>query len=395
MAPPTGPWNDPASITAVGTGEKCRVYYLGGKWVAFSNDALAFHIRTATDPTGTWTDATLPSIPSGYDSFIFATNMAYDGSGTWAVCMGLSGSSGTIFRMLYATDPAGTWSFQDFGAGAGPYWVEGYDALTYGNGTWAVVGYQDLGPSVAHPAFVAACSTITGTWTFSVGSTATGYDITGYGASERWLPGAIIWDGTYWITVAHTNQAAVIDRGGIRTSTSLTSGWSAPTFPSFWHNYLWVLRQHSNGYYTISGIRDGIVIGSPSNFDRIVYATSPTGTWSLTTAGNMAPTYGQTHEVVYTGGLWAATSDSEEVFTYSSTGAPTGTFTAVTGMTLGTSYPYSIATDGTYLVVGWENGPVQWAGAKARRYLRQRQSPRSNPTRVGQVPSLRQRQTFI
>jgi len=134
---PTSTWTSRTS--GFGTTNINGVAYGNGNWVAVGYSGK---IYTATDPTGTWSAAT----SSG-----FGTNAIYGvgyGNGNWVAV-------GYLGRIYTATDPTGTWS-----AAAASGFTHTIQNVAYGNGSWVAVG----GSNASFDKLSTAIDP-TGTWT--------------------------------------------------------------------------------------------------------------------------------------------------------------------------------------------------------------------------------------
>lgn len=397
MTSPT-PWSTPGSVSSVGASTlNHKISYANGYWfslvVDYSASPAAYRLRWATDPSGTWTEATLPAPPTGYsvadNGFLHDVEVISDGT-TFAVLVGYYKLSPTTYRhrILYATNPAGTWSSYQFDA------TESYEAhdLAYGAGTWVLVGtYRGSTPQ---PAFVATSSTVNGTYTFLTTSAATGYSTSGLPSFAACKILGIDYDGSTWVTVGATQNTS--NTYTILYSSSPTSGWAAPSsIPS--GGFIYNVRYHANGWWTAEAGTD------------VFYTNSPSGTWSQLASSSHGATY-LLSNISHNGDSWVVvgavkpSTYSIPAITYlDSTGSPSGTYTVATDtFTLpgaASSQALDIGSSGTTFVVGGSYlGQIRYwplVANTTRKILRLRQSPRSNPTRVGQNPTLRARQKFV
>jgi hypothetical protein len=198
------------------------VSHAGSYWFsATPGSGASLSLRYSTSATGPFVEATLPAEPSGYDLYnvVIQKGVVY-GDGTYAFLVAYYDAPSTIkYRVLHATDPAGTWSSYE--------WDSTDDYICYCfaflDGLFIIGGYYNDGAS-PYPAFIATCATADGTYTINTSAATTGYDISvPTGSPAFWFVSDIAFDGTNWVSIGLIGGTA-----GVRTSTTLTSGWSNP-----------------------------------------------------------------------------------------------------------------------------------------------------------------------
>jgi hypothetical protein len=372
-------WSVPTSGDSLSptTTSSIPVSYCGTYWFAASQGAsnLAPRIRYATDPSGAWSEATLPAAPSGYTAnynIDRSSGVVTDGT-TYALLVRYGNGSTFKYRLVYATDPSGTWSSHEYDT------ADRYSgvSLAYGDGTWVLVG-RDLTPS-PRPAFIGTCSTVNGTWSFDTTTAGTGYDTTGMTGTQYWEIRAIAHDGTTWVSTAYQSST-----GGTyaRHSTSLSSGWAAPSSITL-SGTTYRIRVHANGWWSM--------IDASAN---AIVTSTPSGTWTTLTSSTtlLDETLGG---IDWTGGYWVAAGEYFNgvsvvpFMTYlKSDGSPASTFSpvATTNMTDSIAFVDSVAAgEGTFVAANLYAGELRYAYASVATgptYLRQRQSPKRTPSRV-------------
>lgn len=368
-----------------------RVSYAGGYWFSLTRAAASdtIQLRYASDPTGTWTLATLPSAPVGYTDYNapgFNRGVVHK-DGQWAFLNAYgNGSFAYVLRMVYATDPTGTWSTATLDPGTTT------DGLPVFNtaGTVFVAGGAT---STANNAWLGYGTSITGTWTIGTTSTATGYDP----ATRDWIVADIEYGNSLWLTTAYdaTNGTA----GTIKYASSFTAalaggGWSSIADTTFGTASITSLRYQSNGVWT--------AVVSKS---ELAYSSDPTGsTWSRVSSGTLG--LSRVWDVVYNDNLWLVSGARTiggflvPTLQYCTGATPTGPFTLVDDD--GWSYVSGTDAIGQSLAMSsnrwlasttYGNNSVSWWDQPATNptYLRQRQSPVRAPSRVRPV-QLRNRQ---
>jgi hypothetical protein len=359
------------------------------------NGASNAEVRYASDPTGTWSSATIPAIPSGTTTVTPDSpyRMSFDGT-YYAMCISYWTAFSTIkSRVIYATSLGGTWTAYEFDSG-NTYVPHDF---AYLNGEWVMAGYS-LG-SNPRPAFIGTCATPMGTWSFDTSSGGTGLDPSGLSSGDGWQIYRIGYaDGDY----VHLYDQITGSGVGLKTSTSLSSGWTDPTSapaPSTYAYNVYFLT-HANGHWMAQAILNAD--GKP----YLAYASDPTGTWSTVTPTNLGLNatsrlvQGAAHD-----GTNYVLAGGESGTVYSSylgsTGSPAGTYTTVTSglagdMTCDVVYhdPRHVTVQRTGAIRYSNSIPFPTPTPDGPTLLRQRQSPKRAPSRISTaVPDLRQRQT--
>lgn len=381
VAPAT--WSAPASGGSLASSTSIGVVsYANGYWFALTRSFTASTapvLRYATNPAGTWSTATLPAAPVGYTSvYAFDQNNGVISDGTtFAFLATYNNGSATKYRVVYATDPSGTWSSHEFDA------TDTYraTALWFANSTWVLVGtYSGASPQ---PAFIGTCSTANGTYSWNTSLATTGYDTTG---AVSWTIRDVAFDGTTWVTIADPSTTTT-DVG--RYSTSLTSGWATPSGLTFTAGAAGRrLRTASNGYW--------MALDYATGDGKLLYTATPSGTWTSVddstigfTQYLMCAEFGADYWVVV-GGHLSGGYDQPDIAYTASTGAPSGTWTqATSGFTTPAStdvYVMSVAYGSGYFVaLSTYLGELRWCNT----------SPPVGPRRraIGTSYHLRQRQT--
>lgn len=383
MGAPTT-WNAPSSGGTVSstTASFHDVYHAGDYWFSVARTTnTTLTVRYAADPTGTWSTATLPAWPTGTTSItpMDSGGVQYDGT-HYAFGVNTGGTAGA--RLYYATDPGSTWTDHDFGAGTT------YDAqaLLHDGSRWIVAGqYLAATPKPAFIGYTGAGSAVTSTYTFG---TAVGYDPAGI---TGWTITALGYDGTHYVSAATRSPTSGIN-GHLRYATDITSTWSTPTTTQI---------EQTNRLQYDAGVDYWYNMGPNP---RPYYAQDPTATWTVLGTAST----GLTDEVLglgYGDGYWVAGGRYSNPgalpgVSYLQASSPSGTYTVLTSGQHGfgtdsSQIVYTVAYHGGYWVAGSNlDCELRWCrtGATTPATLRQRQSPRRSPSRVG-YPALRQRQS--
>lgn len=377
MTAPTT-WTAPASGGTVADASVSfnTVTYAGGYWFSVTNTSGNIRLRYATDPTGTWTEATMPAAPGGTTSYNFdyTSGVVSDGT-TWAF-LALYFSPGTYTpRVIHTTNPAGTWSSYD--PGVGSYQMS---SLAYGNGVWALVGCTAY--SAPYGPVIATSSSASGTYTSYTTASATGYDTAVLGSFNI---EAIRYDGSgTWVTAGITSGGTEYARYG--TTMSPPGSWSAPSSYSATGAFDANRLRYQNSHWT--AIDNG--------GRQVLWTTSASGSWTLTDdTAHLLDSYAA--ELTYWNGYWVLVGGRLPVtkiapaVAYTSNADPSTGWSAVdpTSLLSGFTWPGSsdvrltgVATDGNYLVAGSQYfGELRYVKTTPT-YLRQRQSPVRAPSRV-------------
>lgn len=391
-------WSAPSSITesfpAGGVDNARRTYgvvsYCGGYYFglvlghAFSPYGTDAYLRYAADPTGTWTNVTVPSPPSGYTVVIDSLTeyqhehrMFFDGT-TYAMLIRYTNGSAVKHRIWYATDPTGTWTSHEFDSS------DTKNALGFGyaDGTWFMCG------SVAGTgAFIGTASSPTGTWTFTTASGSTSY------SNANSYIRSLAFNGTHWV---HVGNNGTVQR--IKTAPTVTGTWTTQVTPIV---DMQSARAHPNGYVTVCAEAESF------GDDLVYYAADPTGTWStLTTTDHGLDIC---TDIAFSGTGWAATGrvSTTPTATYLDGTSPAGTYgTATFTPSLGSSGGFAmhtLAIGSHHWVVAGQEGTASsdrtnivryfaLPASTTASYLRQRQSPLRTPSRLRGVDT-RLRQT--
>jgi hypothetical protein len=315
-------WSAPASggtdpDTWAGTGT--YVSKAGNYWFALTRSTATntVKLRVSSSAGGDWTFASLPAAPSGYTSNQTASwysGVHYGGS-NYAFVIGYSNGTTYKYRIIHTTNPTGSWSAYAFDNT--DTYQPSLGGLIYANNLWVLVGrYLTASPQ---PGFIATSSAVTGPYTFNTSAATTGYDTaTLSGTGTRYFDiRTIAFNGTRWVTGADTNSGPAY----VRTSTTLTSGWAAPTTaPSI--NSCSQLRYHSNNYWTF-------IEGNGA----LWFTADPTTSWTEITnttvgaenvLGNIA--YGDGYWLVACSYLTAPLDDAVRISYLESNGSPNGTY---------------------------------------------------------------------
>lgn len=377
MGAPTT-WSSPSSGGGATLNGSGRIAYLGGYWIAVSYSTTSGDIRTATDPTGTWTSRHTITPPTGY-SMAGLGPIAYDGT-TWAVTVlyydpGASpGNLGWYSHIVYATNPTSSWSSTTVDTSSVRY---SPFCARYLSGQWVFGGsYIDMGGDYSH-AFLATASSITGTWTYDTTDAGTG--TTGQTGNNAAYTTDVVRFGSTYIN----NWGTTASLQSVPYSSSLSGTWTANT--SGRGGYDRGLRV--TGSHVISRGND---IAYSSDADTYT-------TISLSDAGFSE----LTADAIYNGEYWLLTGSNNYGnirVSYLLSTSPAGTYTVVNPGFSASLYPADVDHDGTYFVVMASNGSIRYSESPspvvstARALLRRRQSPAWAPSRV-RPTDLRQRQT--
>ena len=238
------------------------LYYTGSVWIAVTK----IYIYTSTDPLSMgWTIRyTTPSSSQGLNGF------ASDGAGNYAVIF----NNGSLYAIITATDPEGTWTYNAAPAGMYP------KCITYGNGQWII------GTSPSQLIWTA--SSPTGPWTSIASGLPSGYSIY-----------TVIYAGGYYLI----GGGSPVSFGYIATATDVNGPW---TINSHVHPYFVYQIAYGDGYYSFT-----------TSNSEVFYSSNPTAQWGLTyvpshqvmqiiSYGNNSWIYGgvigETNEAIYPAG---------------------------------------------------------------------------------------------
>lgn len=123
------------------------VAYGNGYWVAVGTSGSVYKLYTATDPAGTWTARTISGLGTGNDDGLSA--VAY-GNSIW-VTVGCGASPGVYCIASTGSDPTTGWTARTVSDAAGHTQIDQSFALdmdvAFGNGRFVVVGGSDLATS--------------------------------------------------------------------------------------------------------------------------------------------------------------------------------------------------------------------------------------------------------
>ena len=392
MALPT-PWLAPSSTGASGTEIDAVVSHAGGYWFDVCFDAVTgiadgdvWTLRYTTNPAGTWVAASLPTMSAGLAALSGAPDPGgkrvwFDGTyyGFAASFYDTTGTDESYHYVFYCTDPAGTWSSNLI---TSTQYLD-QPGLVFYDGSWVVFGRWSATTPIAAVLLVA--SSPGGTFSVHTSAAETGVDLSSCpSAAIGWING-LGFDGTHWVStfdISTYTLTPLTNRYGINYSTSLLSGWALSTTMPGAAN---ALRPNSNGHWST-------IVGHGSTTD--IYTTD-----NLSAAWNVVPETdhgltGFASDVLYDGAYWIAVGAVDAslwdpgISYLTVAGAPSGAWTmAVNGFTPG-AFPYTFVTSlalasGIAVSSGAAEGQLRYiVGAVRQTYLRQRQSPRSNPTRI-------------
>ena len=401
-----GTWSVPSSVTksfpasgpterrGFGTTSYCNGYYFGfvmGDAVTSPARSAEVFMRYATDPTGTWTDITVPAAPATYTPNVSGawsyqhTNRVYCDGTTYALLVQYrnTGTGAFKHRIWYATSPSGTWTSYEFDA-TNTYFAQSFG---YSGGTWYMSGFTN-----ASGAFIGTASSPSGTWTFSTASGTTSY------SNANSFIQSVAYNGTHWVHAGNDGTTAKI-----KTAPAVTGPWTTRVSGN---TGIYSVRAHPGGYCTVVAAAN-----SGFNDDLVYYADDPTGTWSTLVTADHGMTF--TSDIASSGNGWAVAgaASGAPAVSYLDGSSPAGTYTA------GTFSP-ALGTADAGMMQTLAIGPGHWTMAGEVRvsggtpiyneiryftiptvttttaYLRQRQSPVRAPSRVRGV-DLRARQTPI
>jgi hypothetical protein len=280
-----------------------------------------------------------------------SSGVVTDGYGTCALLIRYGNGSTFKHRIVYTTAPGGTWTSKEFDT-ADRYLMM---SLAYGDGKWVLVG-RDMTPS-PRPAVIGTCSNVSGTWVFDTVNT--GYSTAGMTGTQYWEIESIGYSGTHWVSTAYQSSTFLTT---VRVSTSLTSGWAAPTTLPGLVGLTWRIRAHDNGWWSMI---DGD--------DIVVVSSNPTGTWTaLSSTTTLLDS--SIASLAWTNGYWVAAGeyDSGPVntpqMTYlQSDGSPISTFTPVTATNMSDVANFdraeSVAGAAGIFVAGSSQGEIRYSYA--------------------------------
>lgn len=340
---PARPWSPPNSGgTLTGNGVNAWTSYANHWWFAISDEGGAtrpHHLRVTRDPAGVWSEVTLPDPPAGYiwDTLVqdAPLHVIYD-SGVYAFVARFYQLPPTAWKayILHTDDPTGEWTATEFD----PTGVYRPAALINVSNLWILTGDKNVAGNQA--GFIAVSASITGSWTYHSSLTATGYDP----ADGDWRITGIVDAGGLYTTIAQCSSGDC----GIRTSSGLVSGWTAPTSVPALED-IHDLRYHENGWWTVCSDNDPAVIA---------YTDDPTGTWStLTPAETLLDWDGGPPHIHWGDGVWVVIANGMSVFP--SLESPAGEYELVAGHGF-SGYVSDLAhDDGRWVAAGYSSQEVR------------------------------------
>lgn len=363
--------------TMTGTSFVDFLSYANGYWFVCAAETGGDHrLQYASDPNGPWTTVTLPANPTGYEAVYNDMSLVYFDGTDYAVLVEYQqsgGGAGLKYRVLHATSPSGTWSAHEFDS-SDLYLAR---AWAYGDGTWVIAGRYDSGTN--RPAFIATSATAAGTYTFHTSLADTGLDnsVTSCTITD------IGWDGTYWVQVGY--EQSPTNKSYIQTAATPTGAWTKRKTYNNTGTLLPKYLAHQSGYWSAA-------LNSSADF---IYAADPTSTWgTVVSATHTVDTIGG--PIGYDGSAWVVPGyktisavDYPITAYLEVTGDPSGTWSQSTfpiGFPSGGGAVSIQAAEDTWLVsVGrYSSDGILFVPATARpATLRQRQSPKRSPSRVG------------
>lgn len=225
------PWSPAPTWTSHSTGGTTGwdIAHDGTTWVVVGDD-----LRTATDPTSTWTQR---SNPSQFLQFVtFANNHWVSGGG----------SGGTKVLITAGLNPTGTWTSRSTSSFTG---LNQITDIKYGNGLWV---------GISGDRTVATATDPTSTWT-NRGTLAAAGIVT-----------SIVYGNGYWVAAGYTAGPLA---GALWYTTNPSSGtaWTVAAPPS------------TSVVYKILFTDDQFIIAGTTNTGAryVAAAPSPSGPWTL------------------------------------------------------------------------------------------------------------------
>jgi len=369
-------WAAPSDQGSPATTAVGHVTYANGYWFVATRPSVAGGapaLRYATDPTGTWTDVSFTN-PSGATSD-FMGRVFYDGTNYGFLFDGieLSPTRRAIYT-AYATTPSGSWTVGTASAYTPNQRL--MESSNYINGEWVIVGWDET----SSVGFVGTSSSISGSFS---------WDTTGHGLPSGDRVVAVDYDGSHYLMSGFPTSTSYW-----RYSTSLTGSWTAVTDLNATS---WAPEQPKRLWHPTPGYWFKHI---DTTSDAAQYATTATETtWGVVADTDFG--LAGTRDFAASGDYWVAVGDyvgASKLAYSASTGAPSGTWTAISGGFSGTNI-LGVDYGGDYFVGVDTNGNIRYSYAPvtptaAISYLRQRQSPVRAPSRVRGI-DLRQRQTPI
>lgn len=363
-------WGTPtAGGTAAIDADPGAVSYANGYWFALIGDGVDPYntgLRYATDPLGTWSTVTLPSLPGTADTWSqpYPFDDVIYADGEWAFAL-TSQSGATLLEnwIIHTSDPTGAWSKTSIGTAHKPA-----RQLRWDGSQWFVHA----------PTYIGASTAITGTWTWT--------DMGTVIPTGQELDAVEFGDPFY---VLHSSKSWPVNARTVMYSTALTSGWAtiSPTPPT--------QTSTSSGFQFRLG-NDGKWwwYRTDTATDGYYWTADPSTTWTLTDGTAMGDPATGLVTLYHVDGSWLAYGTA--LYQAETTGGPIAAFSSITTPGSSSDYVNDLAYHGgTVVALNSIASQIYVAAytATAAKYLRQRQSPRATPQRLGRS-SLRQRQTF-
>ena len=319
------------------------IIYVNGYWIVGGNynDGTASYARIAyaTELNGTWTTKDLWSTSSGSGSYIY--DIAY-GNGYWAVC----GEFDRKGKIAWATDPTSSWATYDlWSADLQPVYC-----IEYGNGYWAIGGLSSTSsrfygrlaytPDITNyygtsatvwatknlwsnvnydcPIEHASYSPESQKWYFSgrnpkssTGDPYATYSIWNADITTQHVSATTLWNDTntaYARDIIYENGYLVTvgkKAGEVRIaySTDPTTSALATYTKTLWTGGSAIALVHKNGYWVVLGTYSD---GSGTYHNRIAYATTPDGEWTIVDFWSGTDTsYLNMYDIEYGNGFWS------------------------------------------------------------------------------------------
>lgn len=329
----------PPAVLDLWSGADARIesiIYANGYWIVggYYNDGSTCYARIAyaTELNGTWTIKDLWSTSSGKGSHIY--DITY-GDGYFVVLGDYASGSGLKGRIAYATDVTGTWVTNDFWSNS----LQPVYCIEYGNGYW-VIGGLTLS-SNRYYGKIAYNTEITGSysgsWTsknlwgnanyscpvkdiryangywYAVGMNYSSTSPRGMFALSPSVPNSfeskvmlsdsdtaslnkIIYENGYLVTVGkEANEVKLIYWTDATASSSVVK--------TLWTGGSATALVHKNGYWVVLGTHSD---GSGTYYNRIAYATTPDGEWTILDFWSGTDTsYLNVYDIEYGNGFWS------------------------------------------------------------------------------------------
>ena len=282
-------------------------------------------------------------------------------NGYWVVCGYTKQGEGSYdyyAYIAYAKSLDGPWTTKELWYANGTYYdMAVINCITFENGYFVVGGRRGGGTNAC--ARIAYATSPDGTWTIK--------DIWTNFHSEI---NSLTYANGYWVAGgrAGTNSNGIFAR--IAYSTSLDGTWTTKNLFSTGSNGDAYVKKllYGNGYFTAACCYRNS--DTSTEYPRIAYATTPSGTWTTKDLWSTSVTYSYINDLIYSNGYWVAVGRYYSSSTYYAKLAyatsPAGTWTTKnlwSGASGNKCDLYDIIHDDNGFVVRGYDAGVRWCTA--------------------------------